>query len=125
MAMAGKVLLAAIGVTLGAGIAAAAPMGLAIKSASVQADTFTGEPTLVVELQPSAQRAFTKLTTRHVGETLNLLIDGAVVSSPRIQSPIVGTSVVISGDFTPSEAVALAQRLSNGESTVEVDLAAP
>jgi preprotein translocase subunit SecD len=125
MAVAGKVLLAAIGVTLAMGVASAAPMGLAIKSASAQADTFSGAPTLVVELQPSAQRAFTKLTTRHVGETLNLLIDGAVVSSPRIQSPIVGTSVVISGDFTPSEATALAQRLSNGESVVEVDLAAP
>ena len=123
--MVGRVLLVAAGVLLEPGIASAAPMGLAIKSASVQSDTFTGEPTLVVELLPSAQRAFAKLTTRHVGETLNLLIDGAVVSSPRIQTPIVGTSVVISGDFTPTEAVVLSQRLSNGESVVEVELAAP
>ena len=123
--MVGRVMLVATGVLLGPGIASAAPMSLAIKSASVQSDTFTGEPTLVVELLPSAQRAFAKLTTRHVGETLNLLIDGAVVSSPRIQTPIVGTSVVISGDFTPTEAVALSQRLSNGESVVEVELAAP
>jgi preprotein translocase subunit SecD len=124
MVTAGRVLLAAMGL-LGAGMAVAAPMPLAVKSASARSGAFTGEPTLVVELQPSAQRAFTKLTTRHVGETLNLLIDGAVVSSPRIQSPIVGSSVVISGDFTASEAMALAQRLSNGESSVEVDLAAP
>ncbi len=105
--------------------AIAAPLPLAIKSASVQPSTFGGEPTIVVELEPSTRQAFAKLTTRHVGAILDLLIDGAVVSSPRIQTPIVEGSVVISGSFTASEAAALARRISAGEALVAVDLATP
>lgn len=117
------VVVGALALLLGAGSAWAAPIGLAIKSASVQAGTFGGEPTIVVELEPDAQRTFAKLTTRHVGEVLDLLIDGTVVSSPRVQSVIPGPSVVISGDFTASQAADLARRISSGDARVEVELA--
>jgi preprotein translocase subunit SecD len=113
------------GMTMALGLSATvvwgAPLGLAIKSASVQADVFTGQPTLMVELEPAAQRSFAKLTTRHVGEVVDLLIDGKVVSSPRVQTPILGPSLVISGEFSATEAAALAQRLSRGDARVEVN----
>ncbi len=120
MSMLGAVVLALM---LGAGNAAAAPIALAIKSATMQVDEFTGQPTLLLQLEPSAQRTFAKLTTRHVGEILDLLIDGTVVSSPRIQTAIAGPSLLISGNFTASEVAELARRLSNGDAVVEVNLA--
>ena len=117
-----KLLLAGV-LMLGTGTASAAPIGLAIKSAAVQTDSFTGQPTIAVELQPSAQRSFAKLTARHVGEILDLIVDGTVVSSPRIQAPVLGPSVMISGNFTASEAATLARRISDGDAVVEVELA--
>ena len=113
----------ALALLLGTGSALAAPIGLAIKSAGVEAGVFDGQPTIVVELAPDAQRTFAKLTARHLGEVLDLLVDGAVVSSPRIQTVSPGPSVVISGEFTASEAAELARRISSGDALVEVELA--
>lgn len=121
--MAMRIVAGALALALGASSAHAAPIGLAIKSASVQADTFGARPTIVVELQPDAQRTFAKLTARHVGEILDLLVDGTVVSSPRIQTVIPGPSVVISGDFTSRQAAELARRISSGDAAVAVELA--
>jgi preprotein translocase subunit SecD len=114
---------AALTLLLGAGNAWAAPIGLAIKSAAAEAGIFDGKPTIVIELEPDAQRTFAKLTARHLGEVLDLLVDGSVVSSPRIQTVIPGPSVTISGDFTASEATDLARRISSGDALVEVELA--
>jgi preprotein translocase subunit SecD len=113
----------ALALLLGAGSALAAPIGLAVKSAAVEAGIFDGRPTIVVELEPDAQRTFAKLTARHLGEVLDLLIDGTVVSSPRIQTVIPGPSVAISGEFTASEAADLARRISGGDALVKVELA--
>jgi SecD-like export protein len=48
-------------------------------------------------------------TARHVGELIAMLIDGEVISTPRLRSPI-GTSAIISGDYTKAEA----ERIANG-----------
>jgi hypothetical protein len=48
-------------------------------------------------------------TARHVGELLAMLIDGEVISTPRLRAPI-STSAVISGDYTKAEA----ERIANG-----------
>jgi preprotein translocase subunit SecD len=48
-------------------------------------------------------------TTRHVGELLAMLIDGEVISTPRLRASI-STSAVISGDSTQAEA----ERIANG-----------
>jgi hypothetical protein len=48
-------------------------------------------------------------TARHVGELIAMLIDGEVIATPRLRSPI-STSAVISGDFTRAEA----ERIASG-----------
>jgi preprotein translocase subunit SecD len=48
-------------------------------------------------------------TARHVGELMAILIDGEVITTPRLRAPI-STSAVISGDFTQAEA----ERIANG-----------
>ena len=48
-------------------------------------------------------------TARHVGELMAMLIDGEVITTPRLRSPI-SASAVISGDYTRAEA----ERIANG-----------
>ena len=48
-------------------------------------------------------------TARHVGELIAMLIDGEVMTTPRLRAPI-STSAVINGDFTQAEA----ERIANG-----------
>jgi len=48
-------------------------------------------------------------TARHVGGLIAMLIDGDVISAPRLRSAI-STSAVISGDYTQAEAA----RIANG-----------
>jgi preprotein translocase subunit SecD len=48
-------------------------------------------------------------TPPHVGELIAILIDGEVITTPRLRSPI-STSAVISGDFSKAEA----ERITNG-----------
>jgi preprotein translocase subunit SecD len=48
-------------------------------------------------------------TARHVGELIAMLVDGEVIATPRLRSPI-SASAVISGDFTKAEA----ERIANG-----------
>lgn len=102
----------------------AAPMVLAITNASVKVDVFSGLPTLQIELTPKAQRSFAKFTTRHLGQAVDFIIDDTIVSSPVVQAPILGPSLIISGDFTFSELTVLARRLSDGNAMVAVEAAA-
>jgi len=50
-----------------------------------------------------------RTTARHVGELIAMLIDGEVITAPRLRSPI-STSAVISCDCTKTEA----ERIANG-----------
>ena len=59
-------------------------------------------------------RKFGNVTREHVNELLAIVLDEQVISSPRIQEPILGGSGVISGSFTVEEATELAILLRAG-----------
>lgn len=46
------------------------------------------QPSLMIALEPEAQSRLAGLTTEHVGENLALVVEGKVVSEPRITAPI-------------------------------------
>jgi protein-export membrane protein SecD len=54
------------------------------------------------------------VTRDHVGELLAIVLDGKVISAPRIREPILGGSGVISGSFTTQSANELAVLLRAG-----------
>ncbi len=59
-------------------------------------------------------RKFGNVTKDHVNELLAIVLDGKVISSPRINEPILGGSGVISGSFTVESANELAILLRAG-----------
>jgi hypothetical protein len=62
-----------------------------------------------VEFNASGAQKMRQATADHVGRPVAILIDGEVVATPVVRSPI-STSGVISGDFTQAEA----ERIVNG-----------
>ncbi|NJO36575.1 MAG: protein translocase subunit SecD [Rhizobiales bacterium] len=59
-------------------------------------------------------RKFGNVTREHVNELLAIVLDGKVISSPRINEPILGGNGVISGNFTVESANELAILLRAG-----------
>jgi preprotein translocase subunit SecD len=74
----------------------------------------TNEPLVMFRLSKPAARAFGELTARHVGEQMDIIVCGKIISSPVIREPIQGSSGQLSGGFTPEETTALALTLKTG-----------
>jgi preprotein translocase subunit SecD len=67
-------------------------------------------------------RKFGNVTREHVSELLAIVLDGRVISSPRIREPILGGSGVISGSFTTESAGELAILLRAGALPAPLDI---
>ncbi|MCC6904772.1 MAG: protein translocase subunit SecD, partial [Anaerolineae bacterium] len=84
-----------------------------LQSASRGADQL-GNPNVVFSLTADGAQQFGDYTTSHVGQYLGIVLDGVVISAPRISEPIPGGQGSISGDFTVEEADRLATQLRYG-----------
>ncbi|MBC6450991.1 SecDF P1 head subdomain-containing protein [Actinokineospora xionganensis] len=58
---------------------------------------------LTIELPEDTAAIFAKWTGEHVGEQLAIVVDGEVVSAPKIMSAITGGTLQIAGRFTQKE----------------------
>ncbi len=65
------------------------------------------------ELKSAAAERFGAFTGSHIGEPLAIVLDGVVISAPRIDSQLT-TGGIITGDFTEDEAKQLALQLRSG-----------
>jgi SecD/SecF fusion protein len=77
-----------------------------------------GEPLIEFELTPDAAKKFADVTTKYAPEgnvyhLLAIVLDGQLYSAPRINGPITGGNVEITGSFTVEEAQKLAAILQN------------
>lgn len=59
-------------------------------------------------------RRFADYTREHVGELFAIVLDGEVISYPRIQTPITGGQGRITGNFAPDEAQRIATLIRSG-----------
>ncbi|MEO1015229.1 MAG: protein translocase subunit SecD [Pseudomonadota bacterium] len=59
-------------------------------------------------------RRFADFTRENVGELFAIVLDGEIISAPRIQSPITGGSGRITGQFTPEEVSRTATLIRSG-----------
>ena len=85
-------------------------------------DEMSGLPAIKIILSRDGQAAFAAFTAEHVGQRTDMLVDGVVVTSPVIQTPIHSKWLVLSGDFSMPEAEAMAERLNDASSHVAVRL---
>ncbi len=88
--------------------------GEILRTADVQFDPTTGSPLVTFTLTPEGARAFGEYTRQHVGGFLAIVLDGVVISAPRIERAITGGEGVITGDFTLEEATRLSTQLRYG-----------
>lgn len=93
----------------------AALKGEAIADARVDYQTQGfGEPIISLTFNSEGAKKFASLTRQHVEERLAIVLDGEVLSAPRINEPILTGQGVITGQFSFEEASLLALALRSG-----------
>lgn len=73
-----------------------------------------GMPVVTTVFDSAGARRFARLTTENVNKRFAIVLDGKVLSAPRINEPIPGGRGQISGNFTMQEAKDLAVLLRSG-----------
>lgn len=88
--------------------------GVLVQDARVVYSQTTGQPYVTVDFNSAGSEIFAKITSKNVGKSLAIILDGKVQSYPRINEPIYGGSAQISGNFSNQEAADLALVLRSG-----------
>ena len=71
-----------------------------------------GRPAVELLLTSVGTRKFEDLTERNVGKRCGMVLNGQLVSAPRIMTPIRVGRAIVASDFTEAEARRVAQGLS-------------
>lgn len=82
-----------------------------VRSAQSHQNPQTGSFIVMLEFASDAEQRLQTFTSEHEGTALAFVVDGTVLSAPIIRDASQG-KVMIAGDFSESEARALADRLS-------------
>jgi preprotein translocase subunit SecD len=72
------------------------------------------QPVVSFRLNSTGARRFCDVTRDHTGKPFAIVLDGVVISAPRINEPICGGSAQISGNFTVQESADLSLLLRAG-----------
>ncbi|MGE0255686.1 MAG: protein translocase subunit SecD [Alphaproteobacteria bacterium] len=81
-----------------------------------------GRPVVSFRFDAVGARRFGDVTSQHVHERLAIVLDNKVVSAPTIQSPILGGSGIITGNFTVQEVNDLALVLRAGALPADINI---
>lgn len=73
-----------------------------------------GRPAVSFRFNPMGAKKFGEITRENTGKPFAIILDGEVITAPRINEPILGGSGIISGQFSPEEANRLAILLRSG-----------
>lgn len=98
---------------------------LPVDRAAVSVDSTTGDPLLMIWLSKSGREDFTAFSRKHLGSRVDVMVEGEVLTSPFIQSPIQSELLMISGGFSLEEAEDLAEKLGDEDGAVSVRPFAP
>jgi preprotein translocase subunit SecD len=79
-----------------------------------------GRPAVNFQFNVSGARKFGEYTTENVGAPFAIVLDGEVISAPRINEPIPGGSGIITGNFSVEESTNLAVLLRAGALPAEM-----
>jgi SecD/SecF fusion protein len=73
-----------------------------------------GTPQINFQFRPAASIRWKRITTDNVGRFLAIIVDGQVISAPKVLDPITGGNTSISGGFSPEEAEIMARLFNTG-----------
>ncbi len=88
--------------------------GDSLTGAQQSFDAQTNEPVVSIQFDQEGGRRFATLSTENVGRRFAIILDGAVISAPNFNEPILSGSAQISGGFTTESANELAIQLRSG-----------
>jgi len=74
-----------------------------------------GRANVSMQMNQEGARKWAQLTKENIGKSVAIVLDGYVVSYPRVNSEIPGGRSEITGNFTPAEAQDLATILNSGK----------
>lgn len=80
----------------------------------------TNEPVVDIKFDTEGGAKFARMTQQYTGKLFAIILDGHVISAPRINEPILGGSSQISGSFTTELANQLAIKLASGALPVDL-----
>ena len=92
---------------------------LEIRNAAVAYDQHD-HPAIRARLTERSAVAYFRFTRFYQGRIIELLVDGRVVSAPRIVEPITGGLILLAGSLTYEEAARIAQRLKTHDARLTV-----
>ena len=92
---------------------------LDIRNAAIAYDQ-DDRPAIRARLTQRSALAYFRFTRFYQGRIIELLVDGRVVSAPRIIEPITGGLILLSGSLTYEQAARIAQRLKQHEARLTV-----
>ena len=95
--------------------------GTDLKDAKEQTDQ-SGQNLVALEFSDEGGKKFGDLTTKNVGRTIAILLDGEVLTAPNVKEPIIGGKAVNTGSRTQEEAHNLAILLRSGALPVKVNI---
>jgi protein-export membrane protein SecD len=96
--------------------------GSGLKTASVTFNNQSLTPQVSLELNTEGTKLFAQITQANLGRTVAIYLDGLPISTPTVQSAITDGHAVITGNFTPTEAKTLVERLNSGALPVPIQL---
>ncbi|MEM7527422.1 MAG: protein translocase subunit SecD [Pseudomonadota bacterium] len=85
-----------------------------LTDSSLGFDPDSGQPVVNFTFDTAGARIFGQKTAANVGRLFAIVLDNQIISAPRIQSPILGGSGFIEGQFTVESATELAILLRSG-----------
>jgi preprotein translocase subunit SecD len=81
-----------------------------------------GEPVVSFMFDSIGARIFGEFTSKNVGQRLAIVFDDKVLSSPAINTAILGGSGIIQGNFTIQSATELALMMRSGALPAKLDI---
>lgn len=97
--------------------------GKNLKTAEVIFDSQTQQPQVGVSFDDEGKKIFADFTKNNIGEILYIVLDGNIVSAPRINQEIPNGQATISGEFTAKSAKELVDYLNSGALPVPIKIA--
>lgn len=96
--------------------------GKHLKRARLEFNPQTNEPQIAIEFNEEGAKLFADLTTRNIGKTIGIFMDGELTQAPRVNEAIIDGSAVITGRFSLSEARERVRELNTGALPVPITL---
>lgn len=96
--------------------------GADLTRSKVEFDSQTGKPVVGLQFNNEGAKKFQEITKRNIGSPLAIVIDGQIITAPRVQQEISGGNAVITGNFTLEEARQLSIQLNSGALPVPVKI---